>query len=461
MKVSRRRFLAGTAAAGVIGAAGPLPARAQVTELRAMAGSRRIAPEPAPETPIWGYDGHTPGPEIRVRQGQRLVRRFVNDLPKPSTIHWHGIRIDNAMDGVPDLTQPPVPPGGDFLYDFEVPDAGTYWYHSHNRTWEQMARGLYGPLIIEELSPPEIDREEIVAIDDWRLTDQAVIKDDFGDAFDWSHAGRIGNTVTVNGETNPLLAARHNERIRLRVINTANARIFEIGLQGLEGWIIALDGQPLDLPMPVERHTLGPAQRADLIVDVTAAAGAEAFLLSFEKDGGHALVTVAVDGAARAAQLPPPAPLPPNPVPPLGPLKSARKVRLLMEGGAKGGMGGAMLGGEFLAPSQLAKRGKFWSFNGVAELPEEPLFTGAIGETVRITITNDTFWPHAMHTHGYHFREVQPDGGTGPLRDTLLMIRQETAEISFYLDNPGDWLLHCHMLEHAAAGMTTWFRVTA
>ncbi len=461
MTVSRRRFLAGTAAAGMIGATGPLGARAHVKKLRAQAGSTRIAPKPAPETAIWGYGGRIPGPEIRVRQGQRLIRRFINDLPQPSTIHWHGIRIDNAMDGVPHLTQPPVPPGGHFLYDFEVPDAGTYWYHSHNRTWEQMARGLFGPLIVEETSPPEVDREKILAIDDWRLIDQAVIKDDFGNAFDWSHAGRIGNTVTVNGKPNPLLAARHNERIRLRMINTANARIFEIGLQGLKGWIIALDGQPLDRPMPVERHTLGPAQRVDIIVDVTAASGTEAFLLSFEKDGAYSLVTFAVDGAARTGQLPPPAPLPPNPVPPLGPLEKARKVRLLMEGGAKGGMGGAMLGGEFLAVPELAKHGKFWSFNGAADTPKKPLFTGAIGETVRITITNDTFWPHAMHTHGYHFRKVEPDGSIGPLRDTLLMIHQETTEIAFYLDNPGDWLLHCHMLEHAEAGMRTWFRVTA
>ena len=425
-----------------------------------MRGRRQIAPKPAPKTPIWGYDGRTPGPEIRVRQGQRLVRRFVNDLPQPSTIHWHGIRIDNAMDGVPDLTQPLVPSGGNFLYDFEVPDAGTYWYHPHNRTWEQMARGLYGPLIVEESSPPVVDSEEIVMIDDWRLTKRAAIKDDFGDSFDLSHAGRIGNTVTVNGETNPALAAKHNERIRLRLINTANSRIFELGLKGLEGWIVALDGQPLDQPIPVERHTLAPAQRADIIVDVTAASGTDAVLLSFEKNSRHALVTFEVDGAARTARLAPPAPLPPNPVPPLGPLDKARKVRLLMEGGAKGGMGGAMLDGRFLAPEQLAKHDKFWSFNGVAERPKKPLFTGAVGETVRIKITNDTFWPHAMHTHGYHFRKVEPDGSTGPLRDTLLMVRQETAEIAFYLDNPGDWLLHCHMLEHAVAGMSTWFRVT-
>ncbi len=145
---SRREFLSGAGAVALLGATGvwKSPARAADREavvLHARPGTVRLAPPGYPETPIWGYDGSVPGPTIRVPHGQRVTRRFVNGLPQPSTVHWHGVRIENAMDGAPELTQLPVQPGAEFLYDFEPPDAGTWWYHSHHRTWEQMARGLY------------------------------------------------------------------------------------------------------------------------------------------------------------------------------------------------------------------------------------------------------------------------------------------------------------------------------
>ena len=109
-----------------------------------------------------------------------MVRRFVNGLSEPSTVHWHGIRIENAMDGAPELTQPLVEPGAEFLYDFEPPDAGTWWYHSRHRAFEQMARGLYGALVVEERDPPEVDGEELLILDDWRLAEDASLHESFG-----------------------------------------------------------------------------------------------------------------------------------------------------------------------------------------------------------------------------------------------------------------------------------------
>lgn len=460
-KISRRQFIAGTA---TLAAAGALPwreAASAPSDLRAMPGTAQLAPPDYPETPIWGYQGQVPGPTLRVAQGERLTRRFVNDLPQASTIHWHGIRIVNAMDGVPDLTQPAVPPGGDFLYEFVAPDAGTYWYHPHNRTWEQMARGLYGALIVEEPKPPAVDRDDVLLIDDWRLADDGRIREDFGSMRDWSHGGRLGNWITVNGDGAFRLPVEHRERLRLRLINTANARVFSLGLQGLEGWTVALDGQPLDTPQPVGRLTLAPAQRADLIVDVVEQKAGEAFLVSFETDGGFALATFDIAGSARAARLPAPAPLPANPLLPLGDLDAARRTTLRMEGGAMGGMRTAMLGGERRSMRELVASGKVWSFNGMADMPDEPLVACERGETMLIAMVNDTAWPHAMHLHGHHFRPIGDDGGLGPLRDTVLVNRGETAEIAFVADNPGDWLLHCHMLEHSAGGMMTWLRVNA
>ena len=465
---SRRAFLAGLA--GLAGApnallARPASAGGSAPVLEARPGSARLAPPEYPETPIWGYAGRVPGPLIRVRQGERVARRFVNRLPHPSTVHWHGIRLDNAMDGVPGLTQEAVPPGGSFLYDFVVPDAGTYWYHAHDRAWEQVARGLYGALIVDEAAPPRVDRDAVLLIDDWRLTAEAGVAENFGNLHDRAHAGRIGNHVTVNGAAAWKRDAARHERFRLRLANVANARIFSLALSGLDGWTVALDGQPLAAPEPVERLTLAPAQRADLVVDVTAGDGGEAFVVSEERGRGnttrsYALATFAVSGTKRARRLPAPAALPANPVPPPAGANAARRVVLRMEGGAMGGLRAATLEGRSMDVRELVARGKVWALNGAADdLPDAPLLRAAAGETVRIAMINDTAWPHAMHLHGHHFGTVGADGGIGPLRDTILVDRGETADVAFVADNPGDWLLHCHMLGHAAAGMRTWIRV--
>ena len=126
-----------------------------------------------------------------------------------------------------------------------------------------------------------------------------------------------------------------------------------------------------------------------------------------------------------------------------------------------GGMRGAMMGGRMMDMRGLANAGKIWAFNGITDMPEQPLLTASAGETLRLALINDTAWPHAMHLHGHHFRKIDTTQKQGPLRDTLLVNPRETAEIAFVADNPGDWLLHCHMLEHSPSGMMTWLRVSS
>src|SRR5665811_2228499 len=156
--MTRREILASATAGGVLFAGRslqPLPALANPGPmvLEAMPGMAKLQDEVQSMTPIWGYGCNVPGPVIRVKRGGEISVKFRNNLPQPSTIHWHGIRIDNAMDGVAHLTQMAVPPGKTFDYRFTVPDAGTFWYHPHNLSWEQVARGLYGALIVDEDAP--------------------------------------------------------------------------------------------------------------------------------------------------------------------------------------------------------------------------------------------------------------------------------------------------------------------
>ena len=462
MTITRRQFLISS------GAALMMPyyrARAaQVPKvLRASTAKAQLAPAKYPATHVWAFGGSIPGTTLRLKQGETLSTRFQNDLPEGSSVHWHGIRIDNKMDGVPGLTQKLVEPKTSFDYEFVVPDAGTYWYHSHNRSWEQMAKGLYGPLIVEEHNPPEVDRDEVLLIDDWRLGDDAQINPNFGSMMDLSHGGRQGNWLTVNGigMDKASLEVKQFERLRLRLINVANAQIFTLSLEGLSGWLIALDGQPLGQVQPLMGSiTLAPAQRVDLIVDVLEKSGSTGQLNLKSRDKNIPIFKFLVNDEQRKKTLAQPKPLPANAVPEITNLDKAPITELRMEGGAMGGMRSAIYKGKELTTQELVKEGMIWSFNGVAGMPDKPLLEVKKNETVRIRMINDTGWPHGMHLHGHHFRQIHEDGKQGPLRDTILLNRGESMDIAFMADNPGDWLFHCHMLEHQAAGMKTWIRVS-
>ncbi len=231
-RVSRRGVLRGCAffaAAAVLEPAHDVLADQLVSLVAKPAGAYLL---PAKTTAIWSYNGLSPGQLLRARQGERFRVDFRNALPAPTTVHWHGIRLPNAMDGVPHLTQPPVEPLGGFVYDFIPPDAGTYWYHPHFSSAEQVDRGLYGALIVEERSPPLVDRDIVWVLDDWRLDSEGRLLNDYHDPAQVFATGRIGTTVTVNSERVPPLGVRVGERIRLRLINTSNARIFALEFKG-------------------------------------------------------------------------------------------------------------------------------------------------------------------------------------------------------------------------------------
>ncbi|MBT8475593.1 MAG: multicopper oxidase family protein [Alphaproteobacteria bacterium] len=454
---TRRNVLKGLAAtAGAPMLASCSPGGTAQTEVTASATTARFSTTAPRATRVWGYDGQAPGPGFRVTQGTRMVRRFVNRLPVPSTIHWHGLRIDNAMDGVAGLTQTPVPPGQSFTYDFLLRDAGTFWYHPHIDTLEQLARGLSAPLIVLETEPPDTDADLSFLINHWWLDGDGQIANDFTRNEETPRDPAATSHLTVNGRAPLVWGTAQNERLRLRLINGTTGRILDTSAQGLSGWVMALDGMPLARPRRFDRVTMAPAQRVDLLVDVTADPGEEAQLRTA---GGHVLAAFPVEGVASASPRPTPGPLPPNRVA-RPDLRNARRATMRMTGGALGALGRAKIrGGATLSQAELVARGLSWTMDGYAGMPDTPFLTVGEGETVMIDIVNATAEPHGMHLHGHHFHQVGQGGRLVPLRDTILMDGGARMTIAFVADNPGDWMFHCHMLAHQAMGMMSWIRV--
>ncbi|TIL67068.1 multicopper oxidase family protein [Mesorhizobium sp.] len=486
--LTRRAFLTSAAAvsAGAMLPLQPTTYAADIRQFRLRAGLGRaqIAPEPHGDTPIWCYDGSLPGPEIRIRQGERLRVAVENKLDEETTVHWHGLRVPNAMDGVPHLTQAPIAPGETFAYEFDAVDAGTFWYHPHHRSFEQVGRGLYGPLIVEEANPVRVDREVTWVLSDWRLTKTAEMREDFGNRHDMMHNGRVGNTVTINGRVPDVFQVRKGERIRLRLINAANARIFGLDFGRLEPVVIALDGQPVDPHAPESGLVvLGPAMRADVILDMTAAAGSRVSVIDrFYEDLEFRLVDLAYDDNPLRQKAPDwPVALPPNPLPEPD-LASAGRHEVTFNGGMMGAMvmqemGGSMgdmgkdpsdqmggMMGNMGGMMNMMHSGGIWFINGVAAEGHimDPMLTLARDKSHVIAMTNATAWHHPIHLHGHSFRVISRNGKRTRYRewqDTVLMSPRERLEIALVADNAGDWMFHCHILEHQAAGMMGVFRV--
>lgn len=456
-------------------------AAAGMLEIRIQAapGRVRLLPEQYPETSVWCYGGRVPGPEIRVKQGDRLRITAENDLKEETTVHWHGVRVPNAMDGVPYLTQKPIAPGDRFVYEFDAVDAGTFWYHPHQRGFEQVGRGLYGPLIIEEREPIRVDRDVTWVLDDWRLERSGAISDDFGNRHDEAHNGRVGNTVTINGRVPDSFAVQKGERIRLRLINAANARIFSLDFADHIPFVIALDGQPVT-PHAPERGlvVLGPAMRADLILDMSAGANSRISVVDRFYEGlEYKLVDIAYsDGPLRDSAPKWAMTLPGNPLPEPD-LANAVRHDVIFNGGMMGAMvqremGGSMgdssargMGGGMGSMMDMMHSGKIWFINGIAAEGHimQPMLALDRDRSHIIAMTNATAWHHPMHLHGHSFRVISRNGKATKYRewqDTVLMAPKEKVEIALVADNPGDWMFHCHILEHQASGMMGVIRVT-
>ncbi|MNC84544.1 Multicopper oxidase mco [compost metagenome] len=275
---------------------------------------------------------------------------------------------------------------------------------------------------------------------------------------DVSHNGRVGNTVTINGRVPDRFQIRAGERIRLRLINAANARIFGLEFRGHRPQIIALDGQPVEPHEPPDGLVvLGPAMRADVILDATSEPGSrhEVHDLFYRRLAYRLIDIVYSDEPPLRARAPDwPIKVPANPLaePDLG---RAERKEVVFTGGMMGNM-------------RAMRPGMAWAVNGTSsscgDAPGfDPLFWLNRGRSYVLRLVNETQWHHPIHLHGHSFRVISRGGNPTRHRewlDTVLMFPRETIEIAFVAETPGDWMFHCHVLEHQAGGMMACLRIT-
>jgi len=449
MMFTRRQILAGLAGLGVAGlGAGGIrywlgrPQDVVSHDYELIAAPLDVELVAGHKTPAWAYGGQAPGLELRARQGERLRVRFINHLQVPTTIHWHGIRLPLEMDGVPYVSQLPVLPGEYFDYDFIVHDAGSFWYHPHTASAEQLGRGLVGPLIVEEREPSGFQHERTLSLKSWHVDKQGAFTD-FSVPREAARGGTPGVLSTVNGVHAPTLELPAGQIVRLRILNLDNTLTYRLNLSSGEARIYALDGNPVT-PRPMgKEYWLGSGMRIDLALKVPAA-GEQLSL----RNGPLRLATLS-SVASSEAEGSWPAALPANPIAEPD-LQRAEMLRFNFE------WAGAL--------SRDVEQGgaySFWQINGQAwdindkTCADRPIATLKKDGHYIFELRNLSQYQHPIHLHGMTFkvissnrRKIEPW-----FTDTYLLGKNETARIALVADNPGVWMFHCHVIDHMETGL--------
>jgi FtsP/CotA-like multicopper oxidase with cupredoxin domain len=449
----------------------PPPQREGGTVTAMLSAAERAVALPCfggPALPMWTYgDGAWP-PVLRLQHGDRLAATLDNRLPRPdemTSIHWHGIRLPNDQDGIPFLVQPPVRPGESFGYSFVPPDTGTYFFHSHCNTAEQLGRGLMGVLIVEGDTTEPYDADEVLVLRDWHVDLPTGEFTPFFTARGAGRAGTYGPVRSVNGATNPEIALPAAGDCRLRLINADPTRILRIGVDGAEAAIVAIDGIALS-PVPLTQWTMAPANRLDLVLRAPRA-GRVARLVD-KSDPEHVdLARFTGQGAPRRTGRFAPAPLRAGRIAEAD-LKSAQRLSFTFNASDTGRLVTAPFDAAAAVLGDICTSSRtFWTINdrawpesGHARLPP-PLARLERGRSYVFELINASEFSHPIHIHGHTFKLLRSSVLRRPVHhsDTVLLLPKERAEVAFVADNPGDWMFHCHVIEHQETGMMGYLQV--
>ena len=449
---------------------------------------------------MYGYNGQYPGPLIQAPQGSTVVVRVTNRIESPTTVHWHGLRLENRFDGVETLTQDPIRVGESFTYELHLPDAGMFWYHPHMREDIQQDLGLYGNLLVTSPDPQyhgPAHREEMLVLDDILMDGQGFIP--------WgreapTHAlmGRFGNVMLVNGVTGHGLEVRPGEVVRFYMTNVANTRTYNVTFGNARVKLVASDLGRFEREDRVASVVIAPAER--YVVDVVFPEEGEVAIANTIQAINHfrgefyphvdtlALVTVAgppVDDEVTRAH----ATLRTNEavVAEVAALRAhagrpadhTLEATVRVQGLPLPIIRSMEMDTLYIPPMEwndampmmnwLSAGGQVtWILRdvGTGRENDDIHWTFQRGDLVKIRVFNspDSFHPmnHPIHVHGQRFVVLARDGtlnGNLVWKDTAIVPVGSTMDILVEMSNPGDWMLHCHIAEHLSAGMMFHFTV--
>jgi FtsP/CotA-like multicopper oxidase with cupredoxin domain len=417
----------------------------KTVEVNITAAVTTLSLQPGIKSEVFAYNGRVPGPTLDVREGDHVIVHFRNDLPEPTTIHWHGIHLPFESDGSPFH---PIQPGKTLDYEFTVRPgtAGTYWYHPHpdHRTGFAIGKGLFGAIVVHAADDPlPVMSEKLLILSDNRFLHDGAI--DFPDPA--SHHGGIdeengreGPVLFVNGQVTPTLTIRSGEVQRWRVVNASAGRIYRIAIPGRTFIQVGSDGGLLESPRELKEVLLATGERVELLVRGTDAPGSKSVLQNLPYDR-YAPQTRPKDWNTTldllTLQTTNETPIPPIAIPsvlrtiPRLDTAKATAVRTVV-------FGQGMINGKLMDMARVDVSAK-------------------VGATEIWEIENVVGMDHPFHLHGFQFQVLDRDGVREPYlawKDMLNIPKHSTARIIVrYDDYPGKWMFHCHILDHEDHGM--------
>jgi FtsP/CotA-like multicopper oxidase with cupredoxin domain len=456
-RIDRRRFSAGLAL-GLVSRPGfgiaQQPYSGQ-TLTAATTTTQLLGPE-SPPTQHWYFKTQSGPPILHAMQGQELRFRIINELDEAIWLHFFGLR------GPSDMMTVQVSEKNNTGVEvvFTPPDAGTFWFGPLLNASKQREMGLSGLLIVDETEAQNFQDIPLV-FDDWSLNDDGKIEQDFANLDRAAGEGRLGNWFTVNGKLKPRITLDPEMPVRLRLLNVANTRSLKITFKGLDGLVLALDGQPI-WPRGLEPGglELAPGQRADVLV--TEAQEQMVIAIDLYEDVVEAAFFDA-PGYGRKT-LPRDFRLPANPLLPMDPSALPRDVTIAIEGGLKGGLQKSRVGKDELDLRAMLEQGLAWAIGGSSGLGSPPIFAAQKGEVLRLIFENKTAFEQVLHVHGHvwtnHVPAVSGPEQPASWTDTLVIPAKAVITVMMVADNPGTWAIQSLMAERCDAGLIGAFTVS-
>jgi FtsP/CotA-like multicopper oxidase with cupredoxin domain len=421
-----------------------LNADPNVVEVNLVAKLADVEVAPGKRVRAWTYNGGLPGPLIRGKVGDRLIVHFTNELDEETTVHWHGVRVPIEMDGVPEISQPPVKKGETFTYDFVLRDAALYWYHPHVMSAAQVGFGLYGALLVEDPADDVGIADQLtMVLSDIGFDAKGVLEPADSGGSAGMVFGREGDYVLVNGKHRPVIKARPGAAQRWRIVNAAKSRFFYLDLDGQPFTVIGVDGGLHEKPVTTDILLITPGERVDVIVAPKGKAGTPLTVRAMLYNRGYGSVQYRSIEDVLTIEFTNEKPVTPKPV---------TVTRTMAPPSTAGATPVEMI---LTLPPMENNKSEF-RINGVPYWKAKP-FPAKLGEKQIWTVKNDSEWDHPFHLHGFFFTVLDDQGEPVrplALKDTVNVPMKTTVKLLVHFDErPGEWMIHCHILDHAEGGL--------